>query len=294
MAFKRRVYLPAAQGVTPGDAGRITVPVGPLYDGIHLMLSNTDGDYAELIVDEVRCMINGVAQRTFSISELETINTMNGSEFANVAAGTALHGNPGYAEIVPIMFAEPFRKEVFYQQLRAWGTGDVGSFQIEMDITAASNAGAAVIAYAELSQSLVAVGKSTVQQPMGVIEKWYRHGVDIGGTTKNITDLPTVRGDYSQITFFDQYITKAKVLLNRTTVAELTKQQSDEILTRHGMTPVSTTFALIWDYDDIANNLLPMTQFQGVPVTDFQIDLELSDGTPRSIPTVLQIVGRPD
>lgn len=298
MAFKRRVKLPPVTGIDAaavvGQIAHSEIPIGPRYHHLEYTFSNTAGDYAEIIVDEVRVLVNGVMERQVKMNELIALNVLHGSQYDSLAAGTAAHGALGYAEISPILFAEYFRKEVFYQEFKSWGTGGLSSLAV--DFVLKGVAGIAISGRAAIDQSLVTVGKSTIQQPLGQITKWYRRQTPINGTEATFTNFPMDKGAYEQISFFDADISSVMIRLRDVIVYELTKQESDAILIRNDMTPVAGRFDIVFDYEDILDSTLPTTVFNGVPLdmNDLRFDLVLSDGTPRNIPTILQIFGNPD
>jgi len=291
MAFKRRVKLPGVQSLD-GETATQTNPLGARYHAIQQTISDTAGEHADVIVNECRVLVNGVAQRTFGLDELDHLNGLHGAEFQKQAAGTAAVGNPGYAEIITILFAQLYRKEVIYQEMSAWGTGGLSSFTLEYDL--AGKAGTNIVNIARVDQSLIQNGSATVQQPLGLIEKWYRSPVNITGVEKQIIDIPLNRGDLIGLSFFDANIASIQIKLNEVIVYDMTKQQNDADLVAHGMFPTADVFDVVFDADDILTNILPLTQFNGLPVSSLEVNLTLSDGTPRNINLIRQVWGRPD
>jgi hypothetical protein len=297
MPFKRKVNLPIMD--LAGKKGRQALPRGVKYSECQFRVFDTAGQAADAIIDKIRFVVNGVDQRTVTMAELEAKMALMGTRFKRIAAGTAAVGNLGYEEIVYFPFAQLFRKDVAFQEFLALATAGVSDVAIEFDLLLdVAAAGVSIIGSAKVWNSLVQItqdGKPTmVQEPMGFIEKWYRKNVKTNGYDFEITDLPLNRGDYSEIILFDSYITNVIIKLNDVIVHEFTKQVNDADLARNEIVPAATNYAIEFDVDDVINNLLPMSNFNGVPVTRFEIFVTSSDATPRNIPVVYSILGNPD
>jgi len=288
MAIKRHLDLPPFSGVGPGNTATCDIPKGPRYHVIWLCGVAT-AQTATNIIDEVRLLMNGKVQRVFTFAELNALNIMFGSRFG-------VQGNASGVEFqLPIFLAEPYRLDTSIVEGMAWGTGNLQSYQLEVDIKSGADSGVTLSAFAEVDYSLVPDGdKGMMVQPgVGIISKWYRTEVAINGTTQTYASF-TKSEAYQQISLFDSYITKVEVLVDKVVLREQTKVRADAVLTSRDMTPVSTRYDLIFDYDDPLNSALPMFDLQGRLVQDFQLKLTLSDGTPRNISCIYQKLGRPD
>jgi len=293
MPLKRIKSLPTPSGVAVAKTATFDVPVGPRYHTIWLETGDTGKSVITDIIGDIRLKVNGKVQRTMSAEELDALNTLMGAEFARKEVDD---GTPGDGHIVttrlPIFLAEPWRKQPAVADGLAWATGNLSTFQIEVDIKAAA-AGVVLAGYVEADYSTTkdAAGKE-VQPAMGVICKWFRQQIPINGTTQDITTFPR-RDFYQQISFFDEDIDSVVVQTDSIIQRDLTQPRNAGILESREMDPVDERFDIIFDYDDLITSGLPMVM-NGRPVTDFQVQLSLSDGTPRNISTITQRLGPPE
>jgi len=290
MSVKRIVPLPAFSGVTPGVTATVDIPVGPRYHVIWLEVSSQDRKAAKDILDVCRLKVNGKVQRSFTADELNQLNALMGEEYK----AYEIPGDPdGVAKtFLPIFLAEPWRKQVAAQDGLAWATGNVATFQLECDIKSGVSS-PALSGFVEVDNSVVVDkdGKER-QAPLGIICKWYRLQIPVNGTKQDITTFPR-RDYYQQISFFDESIEKVEIKIEGFTVRELTKEENDAVLISREMVPSKNRFDVVFDHDDILNSALPM-KVGDRPVSDFQVKLYLSDGTPRNIPCIYQTLGPAD
>jgi hypothetical protein len=284
MATKRQVQLLSIQGVVQGQTATVTVPSGPRYHSITLQAKAATKTGAQ-IISEVRVKINGKTQRVHTYTELNALNLLNGAIYAEYQP-TAGAGNDYF---ITLFFAEPWRVRQDMREGLAWGTGDVGTFQLEVDINATAGATITLLAWAEVDNSTGPDGKAA---GLGLVSKWYRTLIPVAGTSVNFWSLPRKQA-YQQISFFDSFITRVQVVLDSIIIRDVTKAQNDARLVASGMTPVAGRFDLVFDHDDILANALPM-EIGANRAQDFQLNLTLSDGTARNIATIYQILGQPD
>jgi len=290
MSVKRITPLPAFSGVAAGVTATADIPVGPRYHVIWLDIASADRKGATDIVDEIRLKVNGKVERVCKLDELLALNALMGDEYKE----TALPGSPDGTErtFVPIYLAEPWRKQVAAQDGLAWSTGNLSTFQLELDVKAGVSS-PSLAGWVEVDNSVVkAKDGNDVQAPMGMIVKWYRTMIPVNGTTQDITTFPR-RDYYQQISFFDAKISRVEVKVENFIVRDLTKARNDAVLTSREMVPAASRFDVVFDHDDVLNSALPMA-VGGRPVSDFQVKLTLSDGTARNIPCVYQTIGLPD
>lgn len=289
MAVKRVTKLPTISGIVQGGTATLDVPIGPRYHLIWIRAKAAAKTLVQ-IVSEMRIKLNGKVQRVHTATELDALNTMQGvgSIYASQNSGGA--GNDYF---IAIFLAEPWRKQAAVAEGMAWGTGDLGTFQIEIDLNASAGATITLEAYAEVDNSIVkdAQGKDA-QAPIGLISKWFRTQIPITGTTQNIQTFPR-RDNYQQISFFDANISNVQIKVDNFVIRDVTKAQNDATLVARGIVPVAGRFDMVFDHDDILDSALPMI-VNARQVQDFQVNLTLSDGTARNIATIYQVIGRPE
>lgn len=289
MSVKRITPLPSFSGVAAGVTATGDIPVGPRYHVIWLQVSDSAGSLVTEIVSQIRLKVNGKVQRTMSPAELEALNGLMGADYAAYTTGSE---DTDLVTYIPIFLAEPWRKMLAAQDGLAWGTGNLSTFQIEIDINAGITS-PQIAGFVEVDNSVV---KSTegveTQAGLGVICKWTRTMIPVNGTTQDITTFPR-RDYYQQISFFDAYISRVEVKVENFTVRDVTKAQNDAVLLSRDMAPLAGRFDLVFDHDDVLNSALPMI-VGGRAVNDFQVKLHLSSGTARNITTIVQTLGKAD
>jgi Viral coat protein P2 N-terminal domain len=283
MGVKRRIRLPGFNGRAASQTATLDLPVGARYHEIWLYGDSATGKVATDHINEIRIKVNGKVQRTMTYTELQALNVFNGSIYGIVGNTTA-----GTWEL-PIFFAEPWRKDPRQQDGLAWATGDLSSFQIEVDIKADNPD--SLYANAVVDNSLVTINGGQVDAPMGLINKWFRTAIPYVGTSIDYQQFP-VRDAYQQISFFDPSsdIDRVTVKVDNNVIHDLTKDENDAILKAHGMTPVAGRYDLVFDHDDALNSALPMS-FNGRRVSNFQVKIESDTQTARNITALYQLLG---
>jgi hypothetical protein len=287
MAVKRITKLPGANGVGAGQTATFDLPIGARYHLLWIRVKDTASDVYTSIISDIRIKVNGKTQREFTPAQLQALNILMGAEY-----GVSAKDADGWT-MIPIFFAEPWRRDPKVADGMAWGTGNLATFQLEIDILATA-AGVALEGYAEVDNSITKdkEGK-TIQSPMGLISKWTRMNKNMNGTKVDIQDFER-REYYQQISIFDDTLTYTEITVEGYMVRKLTKAVNDQILTARGMTPVSTRFDIVFDYDDPVQNGLAMVLPDGTPVRDFNVYLESSANTNKSLTTIVQRIGPPD
>lgn len=289
MAVKRVQTMPGINGLAVGQTATQELPIGPRYHVIWICASSGILTAAQMF-NEFRLKVNGKTQRVMSPTELEALNKLNGAQYANQTEVVSA----GVTNIVriPIFLAEPWRKQQAAQEGLAWATGDVATFQLEMDVKAGITV-PTVYCVGEVDNSFI-VGKNnkSQNQGLGLITKWYRQILPITGNSADITNLPRLDA-YQSIHFIDPAITNVRVLVESLTIRDVLKGSNDATLTARDLVPVSAQFDLVFDHDDILNSALPM-EANGSRVNDFQVKLTSSSGTARNIVTMLQRIGPAD
>jgi hypothetical protein len=288
MATKRLVQLASWNGIKQNQTGTIDLPIGPRYHSVILKVQAA-GKTLTQILSEIRVKVNGKVQRVHTATELDALNTLQGTSAIYASQNS---GGAGNAYYLTLFFAEPWR---VVQQIReglAWSTGGLGTFQIETDFNATAESGGALscTAWAEVDSSLDA--KTGAPDPLGIISKWYRTQIPVVGTSQPFTGFPK-RDAYQQISFFDANISQVQIKIDNIVIRDIPKAVNDAVLVKAGMVPIAGRFDLIFDHDDILGSALPM-QIGSNVVQDFQCNLTLSDGTARNIPVIYQLIGNAD
>jgi hypothetical protein len=291
MSVKRLTPLPALSGVAASQTATLDVPVGPRYHQIifrgHATIGGVVTDDFASLVTEMRIKINGKVQRVCTPAEAQAILSVMDE---NGAYGLLTNQTGDYA-YWPVYFAEPWRKHLAAQDGLAWATGDVATFQIELDLVAASTVWT-LDAWALVDNSVVTGKDNTSQQaPLGLINKWFRTYIPVTGTTVEFSGFPK-RDYYQSIHLFDSQddITQVVVKADNFVIRDHPIGILETNLKTYGMGVGTTGDHIIFDNDDILDSALPMTA-NGKAVQDFRLQLTLSDGTARNIVAVYQTLG---
>lgn len=207
---RRLISTNAFSSVAAGSQATLDLPVGRLvYHG--LQITHTDTGAAanqatmESNISEVRIKVNGKEQRRFTARELIDI--------------LAFYGVPFETGILYIPFAEPWRRSVAGEDSLAWGTADIDSLQLEVDVDAgATSPTLAARAWVEF-----------VERPLGPIVKWRRFNVSVSATgIRTLTTLP--RSDaYMAVHADSSDIDDVEVKRDQEEVFKATKAQADAL-----------------------------------------------------------------
>lgn len=314
MATKRIVNLPNVSGWI-GTAGgsfaahtiTIDVPCGPRYHEI--WIGANAGAAKKLITDligEIRVKLNGKTQRVHTATELNNLNVLNGPQYASVGGLT----NATYSELC-IFFAEPWRENEDAQDGLAWATGDVSTFQVEIDITAYGGAAAGLtkpIARAVIDNSLVDAGNGRmVDAPLGAIVKVQNVQIPVASGINDFAQLPK-RDFYQSLHIIDTNLVDFEVKIDNNIIRQDIVGHNRDWLIKHGMCPNpsatatpntaaadmptrSTYHDIVFDHDDKVSSSLAM-RFNGKRVGEF--NLRLNTTTTGNVKTLYQTIGPAD
>lgn len=315
MGSKRIVNLPTAAGSaiaasTAFSAHTITVdmPVGPRYHAIYIKCLNPGtGKVGTDLLGEIRIKVNGKVQRVFTADELNKINILNGFEWACTGFATA-----ATEFTLPIWFAEPWRKSTEAQQGLAWSTGDVSTFQLEVDIKAyASTAAVTGLTFqAEIDDSYITVDGKSIPQPMGVITKWFNFQLPIVAASSwhDFTGFPK-RGFYQSMHLVDANLDEFEIKLDNSIYYQDTVTSNNAKLKQRQMLPnPSATITpygvaadlptrgmvdIVLDRDDRLDSALAMVYPNGRPVQDFNLRVKsgASGTVSRNVKAIVQVAG---
>lgn len=325
MATKRVVNLPNVSGwagnTTAFSAHTVVVdvPVGPRYHEIWIeadpgtgkKLIHVDGTRDGLI-GEIRVKLNGRVQRVFTAQELNCLNVLNGAEYTAFQGYT--DGEPGK---LCIFFNEPWREDIATQDGLAWATGNVETFQIELDIkeyTPGTYTGLTQPTLkAVIDNSLVKVGDALVDAPLGAIVKVAAFQAPSASGWNDYMQLPK-RDFYQSIHLVDSANhVEHEVKVDNNIIRQDTKAGNVSRLTAHGMLPNPTKTAtpgvlaadlpndtdttgrgmidIVFDADDKIGSALAMN-FNGRRVGDF--NLRFNTTTAGTVKVITQTIGPAD
>jgi len=277
---KRWIKAPSLVGLAASSTAVCNLPVGPRY---HTLMISGTGTTAATHISEMRLKVNGKVQRVMTYAELQAINILNGS----------IYGVQGTSTFqLSIFLAEPWRKSNRDQDLLAWGTGNLDSFQLEIDIT--STAPTTLYVIAQIDNSIVQQDGKSVQQPMGMITKWDRVQLPLTGTSPDygLASFP-IRDNYQSIHIVDSggTFTSYALKVDNFLIREVTKVENDAFLTHYGMSPAGGRLDIIFDHDDFLNSALPTQGPDGRRIQDFKLSLVSGTATARNLSTIYQRIG---
>lgn len=229
--IKQRIQLRSITNVAASKTALIEIPVGLRYHGIFLQHGYAAGTNtiaaAATNLSEIRVKVNARIQRTMSGTQLRDMNILNGTSFDCT-------GLPNTGCTFPIFFAEPWRRDEVDQDALAWPTNGWQSFQIEVDIGAASTP--------TLTASAVVDTLTTNPNSRGIV-KWLRQNITAAGTSFDFTTLDP-RDFLTQISFYpdsggSNAATQVTFRVDGVILHELTNLANTAVLTNHEMTPAA-------------------------------------------------------
>ena len=276
MAIKLRYPGPSFNGVAASQTATLDLPVDRRYHNICLRFTSTDGSSAvqavnEADVTQIRVIVDGKVQRTFSSRELFDINTLNGIAYS--------------ASLLPIYFSEPWRRSALDEESLAWATSNVSTFSVEVDLGAGATGPA-------LSSILTT---DALQGPMQSIVKWHRRTIAAAGAgVVSYSDFPRrdtyLRQHLSETAAAD--ITAVDVSVDNFTVLDVSDAQNSDYLADQAFAPVADNFHIVHDHTQRIADGLPMVKLNGRRVSDFRIDL--THANTNNITVISETLGNPD
>lgn len=248
---KSRIQLRNVQNVAASSTALITCPIGPRYHYIVLEHGYASGTNtivaAEANITEIRVKLNGVVIWTVSGSELRDYNLLNGTAYDCIGLPNTA---PGVS--FPLHLAEPWRKSPGDQEASALATDGFASFQIEVDLGAASTP---TLVAAAVVDNFVPAAPAKDR----LIKKLDRQRRAAAGTSYDTT---IDRKDYlQQISIYpdsggSQEPTVVTMRLNGVIIHELSDSANQALLQGHQMTPAASgrtasVYDLVLDHDDL-------------------------------------------
>ena len=243
--------------VAAGQTATIDLPTTRIYRGLRLLYgTGTAGGPTranmEAEVTEIRIKVNGKVQRRFSAAQLFAIN--------------AYHGKAVEDGILPIFFAEPWRRTVQGEDGLAWGMADVDTFQVEVDIAAGATNPTLDADAITLEGNLA----------MGPITKWRQFVVPVSAVgIVNVSTLPKTDA-YFTIHCVSANITSVKVLVDRKEIVNAGAAVLQSLADDQGFAWQTGYFHLDFSNSRRVTNVLQMTVPGAGRVSDYQIDFDMA------------------
>lgn len=171
--LRKHKRLQNFSAVAAGQIATLEVPIGETYFNIVLQYSESATLVTEAnmkaAIEEVNIKLNGVSVRRLSAADIIALN--------------ALHGVAYQDGFLPLFFAEPWARNLQSEDVFAWGTADVQTFQIEVKIASGRTA-PALQATAETTNQL---------RNLGAIKKFRKYNIPVSATgIHNYQNLPRV------------------------------------------------------------------------------------------------------
>lgn len=271
----------------------VELPVGPRYHRLVFEIevsAAATGQHVALadVLGLINVKANGTSQRQILATELDHINTLNGANYAhnvdNGAGGATATGGK-HRFMLPMFFAEPWRKGWAAQESRAlktsWVDGShLNSLQLEFDIPAlnATNiAAAATISFKVWTLTdAVAGGLDANKQPIANINKYYRNFEPYTAAGDLYLTRFAKRQAYEAIHLYTptDTISNVKVTVDSVIKRDASKAANDNSLIYYDLNEAGINanwYDVVFDMSDLVEDALFMTTSTGAPVQDFQV-----------------------
>ena len=292
MATKKILQLPAIQGIAAssaaGTTGIFDLPLNYRYNRIDIIYIDTNATGANVpdiaydhevqfgtstgILGDIVLNRNGKAQRVHAANELDALNTLNGSQYGRGALKNVV--NSSTRQVLPIFFAEPWRKDKADTDYMAWSANAANgfaTFQLKITLANAMPATGSLAAIAYVDDPL--------PPPSGgaqSVKKVYRHDLSAGGAANDFANVLDARDAYQLIYLKNPtgtYVQKVTLKMNGVLFRDAINNR-DNIGARvsTGMNPPAITgstpgaqaetalnfgYPIVFDYDDPLNSALP-------------------------------------
>jgi hypothetical protein len=283
---KRRIQLRNVSNVAASKTALIEIPCGPRYHYIVLEHGYSSGTNtiaaAATNISEVRVKLNGRIQRIYSGTQLRDLNLLYGTAFdcqgvPNTAPGVSF----------PLYFSEPWREDPKDRDALAWQTKGFQSFQVEIDLGAATSP--TLVAHAAIDE----FDAGTV----GIV-KHLRQSFAAAGTSFDISQLDR-RDWYQQISLYPDSggsNAPSKVTLRKDGVIlhELTASSNKALLLNNQMTPAASgrtanVYDLVLDHDDLLGSAVPADGSR-----DMTLTVEAASAMSGTTVAIIQRLGPPE
>lgn len=275
MSSKRRfVALPSFNAVGVGQRATLNLPVGArkYYKVIITYKAGADNQATiEAALKNMRVLVNGVQQIEHTVAELNQLNAYRGRAFQT---GTVI-----------LYFSDPGARTMTGEEILGWGTYNLSTLSIELDIDAAAVA-PALSAQAEIEDS---------NEPLGVIKKVVRQTgfVTAGAAVLPIRDLRRDPNEaYMRIHVMTANATAVQLKADSDIIVETSTRA---LLSAHyaGRPQETIMQANVLTLDLTAStqvtDVLPMRRADGRLIQDFPLEVTLNGATTFNV--ISEIVG---
>ena len=269
--------LPAFNAVAAAQTAIIDLPAIGRYKHIMLNYTTSAGGGGiqadmEAHLTEIRILVNGKIQRRMTARRLFDIYSYRGIAVT--------------ANLIPIFFAEPWRRSARGEDDLAWDMGDVGTFQIEVDIDAAG-----------LNPTLTASAeREASSQRMGAIVKWRNYTVPAAAVGIHNWNTLTKEDSIYAIHCDSTVIDDVEITADGDVRFDATLARNNANLGYNGWTPHADYFHLDMSRNGRHTEALVLRRrgprgevFQ---TKDLSIDFNMSAGTPFT--ALVESVGERD
>lgn len=270
--MNRFITTNSFNAVGAGQTATLDLPVTQLYRMLQINYTRAGVPATkaqmESDISQVRLKIDGKVQRVFSAEELFSINSFNGHVVANGR--------------LPIFFSEPTRRSAQGEDVGSWGTSDIATFQVEVDID-----GDAV------SPGLSAnVLVDPANRAMGAIVKWRRQNIPVTATGIVTTTTLDKNNAYYRIHAFSTDIDGVEVLVDQNRILEGSVGELTAHYAAYGLTVPAGETVLAFDADQRISSALAMAYPNKQKVSEFRIEWDMAAATSFNI--ISELLGMRD
>ncbi|MBL4761679.1 MAG: hypothetical protein JKY93_03155 [Gammaproteobacteria bacterium] len=271
---RRKIKLPSFNAVGASQTATIDIPVGARFHNIKIFYKdNAIQSVIESDITMIRIKVNGKVQRTYKPAELYKTLKANGHAFI--------------AGIIPIYFSEPWRRNVVSEDVLAWGTSGLDTFQIELDIASGATA-PKLHAYA-VTDNVIASLSNIIKVRRQVIPVSQTGLLTVSTLSKRADEIyhrmhcfEGADGDIESVEIkqdgYDVY--SADVAVNDANMADR------DIVSQTGV------FHIMFDDTQRTEDGLVMVHADGKSVQDFQVNFQMANATTFTLLT--EVRGNPD
>ena len=174
--------------------------------------------------------------------------------------------------ICAIWFAKPWARDGQGEDALAWGTKDVESFQLEIDLDAG--------AVSPTLECVALIEDSNVNRNIGAIEVWTSHTVPVTAIG-NVDFVPNIEPlhSYYALECFSSNIGSVEVKLDSDTKFEGTPDQFNSMYKDQELAPQAGLTSILWDHTDRVSDSLPVAYSDGTKARDLVVKLGMTAAT---------------